>query len=93
MLRQVLQAMFTGAVHSRADLARRLSVSEPMLAQLMEDLARRGYLAPLTPPSGCGSCSGCPLRKVCNSNTSSQATAPKGWALTAKGREFAKNEI
>jgi hypothetical protein len=90
MLKKILQEMSTGNVYSRADLARRLGVSEGLLAQMMEDLARKGYLAPLTAALDCGGCSRCNGRKVCNGCGSSEATMPKGWALTAKGIETAK---
>jgi predicted metal-binding protein len=90
MLKKVLQEMSTGDVYSRADLARRLGVSEGLLAQMIKDLVRKGYLAPLATALDCGSCSGCNGCKACNCCGSSEATMPKGWALTAKGIEMAK---
>jgi hypothetical protein len=90
MLKKVLQEMFKGNVHSRADLARRLGISEGLLSQMMEDLARKGYLVVLETPSGCSGCGGCGGSNVCNACGSSEATILKGWALTAKGIETAK---
>jgi hypothetical protein len=90
MLKKVLQEMFKGNVHSRADLARRLGISEGLLSQMMEDLARKGYLAALETPTDCSRCSGCGGSKACNGCGSSEATVFKGWALTTKGLEAAK---
>jgi hypothetical protein len=87
VLKQVLQEMSKGNVHSRADLARRLGTSEGLLSQVMEDLARKGYLAPLATPSDWSGCGG---GKACNGCGSSGTTIFKGWALTAKGLEAAK---
>jgi Mn-dependent DtxR family transcriptional regulator len=55
VLKRVLQEMFTGNVHSRADLARRLGVSEGLLTQMMEDLGRKGYLKPISTALECSS--------------------------------------
>jgi hypothetical protein len=87
MLKKVLQIMSKGEVHSYADLARQLDVSEDLLARMMEDLANKGYLTPLATSEehARGGCSGCPLRKACNGNPSGKATVPQGWGLTAKG--------
>jgi hypothetical protein len=90
MLKEVLQEMSKGNVYGRADLARRLGISEGLLSLIMEDLARKGYLAALDTPSGCSVCGGCGGSKACNGCGSSEATVLKGWALTAKGLEAAK---
>jgi hypothetical protein len=82
--------MLIGNVHSGADLARRLGISEGLLAQMMEDLARKGYLAAVETPSGCSGCAGCGGSKACNSCGPNEATTRKGWALTAKGLEAAE---
>jgi hypothetical protein len=90
MLGKVLQEMVKGDVHSHADLARRLAISEGLLAQMMEDLARKGYLAAMETPSGCEGCGRCGGGKTCSSCGLSEANRLKGWALTAKGREAAE---
>jgi hypothetical protein len=90
MLRKVLQAMSTGDVHSHAGLARRLDISEGLLLQMMEDLARKGYLATLGTSLDCDGCGGCSGRQTCNGRRSGKASTIKGWTLTAKGRDAAK---
>jgi hypothetical protein len=90
MLKKVLLEMSTGDVYSRADLVRRLDISEGLLAQMMEDLARKGYLAAREASLACGSCNGCGESKTCNDYGSSEVTNLKSWALTAKGLDAAK---
>ncbi len=90
MLRKVLQAMFTGDVHSHADLARRLDISEGLLSQMMEDLARKGYLAALDTSLDCEGCGGCGGDKACGGCGFDETNELKGWALTAKGRKAAE---
>lgn len=90
MLRKVLQAMSTGDVHSHADLARRLGISEGLLSQMMEELARKGYLAALDTSLDCDGCGGCGGGKACSGCAFGETNALKGWALTAKGREAAE---
>jgi hypothetical protein len=90
MLTNVLKELVAGNVHSYTDLAKRLGVSEGLLAQMMEDLARRGYVAPLAMDQG-GGCRGCSARSRCD-QLQAGAGCPseglnsiKGWTLTAKG--------
>jgi Mn-dependent DtxR family transcriptional regulator len=61
MLKELLQEIAEGQGYSRAGLARRLDISEDALEQMLHDLARKGYLAPLTSTQKT-SCSGCSLR-------------------------------
>ena len=44
MLEQLLKMVATGGIHSYAQLARDLNVSEALLEQMLEDLERMGYL-------------------------------------------------
>jgi hypothetical protein len=87
MLMNVLKALATGNVYNQAELAKQLGISEGLLAQMMEDLAQRGYLAPLSADSngGCGGCSGCGQAKACTGCPSQRSNVIKGWTLTAKG--------
>ncbi len=88
MLKALVQELAQGGGASRAELARRLDVSEGLVSQLLEDLTRRGYLAPLAPPSACGGCNGCGLRKA-GAGCGTAASPPlTGWQLTAKGRRW-----
>jgi len=79
MLVEVLQLLAREKVFSKAELARRLEVSEEMIEQMLEELVQKGYLK--TASISCEqSCSTCPMHDVC---------AVKGgdrlWVLTAKG--------
>ena len=44
MLEKLLKRIATGGIHSYAQLARELDVSPTLLRQMLEDLARMGYL-------------------------------------------------
>ena len=44
MLEQLLKMVATGGIHSYAQLARDLNVSEALLEQMLENLERMGYL-------------------------------------------------
>jgi uncharacterized protein YuzB (UPF0349 family) len=44
MLEQLLKMVATGGIHSYAQLARDLNVSEALLEQMLEELERMGYL-------------------------------------------------
>jgi hypothetical protein len=82
---RMLQLLEQGGLHSTAELARRLGVTEALIAALVEDLARRGYLAPID--GGCGqrSCSGCWAAVSCERPQSTPIVA-----LTSKGRQAAR---
>ncbi len=84
--------MSMGDVYNCADLARQMDVSEGMLALMMEDLARKGYLAPLATAAegGCSGCGGCGRYQACAHCSPEEKTVSKGWVLTAKGREAAE---
>jgi hypothetical protein len=83
MLNDLLRLLGDGGIHSTAELARRLGVSEALLAAMTGDLTRRGYLAPVD--NGCGTgCDGCGLGMAC-APASGNAPAPM-LMLTAKGR-------
>ena len=79
MLRKLLQQVAEGGVRTRAELARKLGVSEGLVEQMLEDLARMGYLRPVA--GGCDAhCAACPLAKTC-----AVGTPTRIWALTEKG--------
>jgi len=83
MLNDLLRLLGDGGIHSTAELARRLGVSEALLAAMTGDLTRRGYLAPID--TGCNTgCDGCGLGMTC-APASGNAPAPM-LMLTAKGR-------
>lgn len=79
----ILRLLSEGGIHSMAELARRLEVSEALVTAMTEDLTRRGYLTALS--MGCTTgCEKCPLAGVCA--TPSQPTGARTFALAAKGR-------
>lgn len=83
MLTELLRRVAQGGVHSTTVLARELGVSEGLLAQMMDDLVRMGYLKPVDASCG-GKCNACPLAGGCSIG------GPGGvWALTERGMRAA----
>jgi len=79
MLQRLLELVAEGGLRSYADLARELAVSEGLLGQMIEHLARRGYLRPVA--GDCESqCTGCSLAE-----TYAIGGPTRVWALTEKG--------
>ena len=82
MVEQLLQMVAEGGVQSYEDLAKRLSISVPLLETMLEDLARLGYLRPVDSTCG-GECAGCSVG-ACS------ITGPgRLWTLTDKGTRAA----
>jgi hypothetical protein len=82
MLDELLQSIAEGGVHSTEELAKRLSVSQPLLDMMLEDLARRGYLRAVG--NGCDmGCAGCSLGGCCIAGPGHL------WVLTEKGAQAA----
>jgi Mn-dependent DtxR family transcriptional regulator len=80
VLQRLLELVAEGGAHSYADLAQRLGVSEGLLGQMIEDLARMGYLRLVV--GGCEArCAGCPLAATCAIGGPTRV-----WALTEKGQ-------
>jgi len=74
----LLDLVAEGGLRSYADLARELGVSEGLVGQMIEDLARRGYLRPVA--GSCESqCIGCPLAETC-----AVGGPTRVWALAKK---------
>jgi Mn-dependent DtxR family transcriptional regulator len=83
VLDSLLKAIGEGGAHSQSELARSLGVSEDLLAQMVEDLVRMGYLEAVG--GACTSaCSGCPMGDLCA--IGGQGTV---WTLTEKGQRAA----
>ncbi len=79
MLQRLLELVAEGGLRSYADLARELGVSEGLVGQMIEHLARMGYLRPVA--GDCESrCTGCSLAKTCAIGGPARV-----WALTEKG--------
>ena len=83
MLQRLLELVAEGGVHSHAELARQLKVSDKLLAEIIEDLARRGYLRAVSGDCS-GQCAGCHQSKTCAVGASTQI-----WSLTEKGNAAA----
>jgi hypothetical protein len=93
MLLRILELLTKGGVYSYASLATRLGVSEALLMSMMDALAHKGYLAPLSMDGtgGCGSCGGCIDCKSSKFCSASELHKPRGWVLTKKGLEAAQH--
>lgn len=77
---RLLHLLGEGGIRSTAELARRLDMSEGLVGLMVEDLTRRGYLAPLD--AGCSSgCDTCGLSSACGVTAKTPVLA-----LTEKGR-------
>jgi hypothetical protein len=88
VLERLLSTLAEGGIHTPADLANQLDVSERLVEHMLADLSRMGYLRSVSSgpcqalPSGdhTGPCAGCPLSNGC-------AVCEPGsrvWALTQK---------
>jgi hypothetical protein len=85
MLKDLLKLVAEGGIHSYEDLTRRLSISQPLLEAMLEDLARLGYLRPVN--EGCEEhCSACPIGRC------SVAGPGHLWSLTEKGARAATRQ-
>jgi hypothetical protein len=82
MLEELLGLVAQGGVRSYGDLTGALSISEPMLETLLDDLCVRGYVSSVD--AGCAdSC------KSCGVSGCSVAGPGRIWTLTAKGEQAA----
>jgi hypothetical protein len=87
VLNQLLGMLAEGGVHTPAELANRLDVTERLVDQMLIDLSRMGYLRSVSggscqtlPGDDPGPCADCPLSNAC-------AVCEPGaqvWALTQK---------
>ena len=82
MLERLLKRIAEGGIQSQAHIARELNVSEDLIAQMLLDLERMGYIRPLA--NSCGShCEHCDLAATC----SDHEPVPM-WTLTDKKLPF-----
>jgi len=91
MLETLLGWLAEGGVHTRRELAARLGITEGLVDQMLDDLARMGYLCPIqddgSPAAACDSashCAGCPLAGTCAVGV----TGGRAWALTDKAKRL-----
>jgi DNA-binding IclR family transcriptional regulator len=84
MLEELLRQLGRGGIQSYRDLAGALSISEPLLEAMLENLARLGYLRPV---DGCsGVCHGC-AGGGCSVHGHGRL-----WSLTERGLRAAAGE-
>lgn len=81
MLRQLLTLIQAGEAQSLLAIAAKMNVSVDMVRRMAGELAARGYLEEVhldcdEPMPGC---SGCPIKRRCQ-------TATRQWVLTEKGK-------
>jgi hypothetical protein len=82
MLKRILELMASGEATTQGDLVRALQVPEPLLAQMVEQLAEQGYL---TEGALCvEACEGCSLNMRCGSDRQLRV-----WTLTERGKQAA----
>lgn len=82
-MEELLRRIASGGTHNLSELARELGVSEVLLRQMIEHLARMGYLRPVA--GDCQSpCTGCPLAETC-----AVGGPTRVWALTERGTTIA----
>ena len=84
MLMRLLQLVAEGGVHLYATLAGQLGVSKGLLEQMLQDLARMGYIEPLGRARNTSQCYHCPLGGSCATDTRGNV-----WVLTEKGVQTA----
>jgi hypothetical protein len=84
---RLLAALGEGGIRSTADLARDLDVTPTLVTVMTEELARRGWLAPVD--GGCGSCAaaGRSQGRGCGALCAPRAgSGPALYALSSEGR-------
>ncbi len=86
MLREVLRLLAQEETLSQRDIAQRLGVSEVLVASMVEELTRQGYLK-MTVRCG-GGCEGCALAATCTG-----ISAQRVWQLTSKGLRAASSSV
>ena len=82
MLKRILSLMATGEVQTQVELATALDVPEPLLSQMVAQLASQGYLTQAA--MGADGCEGCSLHMKCG-----QDRRLRIWTLTEKGQRAA----
>lgn len=85
MLKELLQYVARGGLHSTRDLLEHFSISEEMLEAMLEDLGRMGYLRRVEVGCDAGHCASC-SNKICSITGPGQV-----WSLTDKGSRAAAN--
>ena len=82
MLKRILRMMAADEVRTQVELVTALDVSEPLLSQMIAQLAAQGYLTQAV--LGADGCEGCSAHMQC-----SQDRRLRMWTLTKKGQRAA----
>ena len=82
MLKRILRMMAMGEIQTQIELATALDVPEPLLSQMVSQLASQGYLTRAV--MGADGCEGCSLHMQCNPDRRLRI-----WTLTEKGQRAA----
>lgn len=77
MLEKLLQIVAEGGIHSCEELAGHLSIPQPLLETMVDELARLGYLQEVGDRCG-GQCAGCSM------DSCSRIGSGRLWTLTGK---------
>ena len=88
MLMRLLRLIAEGSVLSYAAIAGQLDVSTDLLGQMLQELARMGYLAPVGAECDTSKCRHCPLGGTCSTDMQGNV-----WTLTAKGAHAARKPV
>jgi predicted ArsR family transcriptional regulator len=82
MLRELMRRIEQGGPWTTEALARELDTSPEMVAAMLEDLARRGYVKPVE--SGCGgACAHCSMAAKCATGSPQRVWT---WSQEAQSR-------
>lgn len=73
----------SSGIASLPEIARKLGMSEGLLARILDDSVRLGYLSLARDDCGTPTCPACATRGSCLAGT-----APRLWFLTEKGRRL-----
>ncbi|MEN6480462.1 MAG: FeoC-like transcriptional regulator [Anaerolineales bacterium] len=87
MIEELLSLLATGRPHTLGSLAETLGVSADLLAQMLADLERAGYVSVVEVQCGGqagGYCAGCPSAGLCG-----LLQGKRLWTLTERGRRAA----
>jgi predicted ArsR family transcriptional regulator len=84
MLQQILRVISQGGVDRQDQLAMRLGVSDELLAEMLAQLAKQGYLTEAELCATGTACESCGLSQACGA-----PRALRIWSLTEKGRRAA----
>ncbi len=88
MLMRLIRLVAEGSVHSHAAIASQFDVSTGLLEQMLQDLERMGYLAPVGGACDTSQCRHCPLGGSCTTDMQGNV-----WTLTARGAQAAKKPV